>query len=603
MKKIQNFFLMGTVALTGMAGLTACSSDSEPDQTPNGENAVVKTQFAINVPYATGTTRMTETNTQGEGNNFLGMSNIRLMTIVNSDNTELSGTTDIGSVQNIGDDKNAYDKDNTANSQFRSVYRDITVPVGTTDLVLYGRATSTGQDANAAFSNGYIQISDAYTNGGKLGDITFSLVPIAPRVNFATEAEAITIINSLNNIVRSSIQDGEETITWKNVGTSTPERKVLQERYQAFITLTSGSAKSVKSAINGLMQQLGEPGDDKPLTKEILKNCNQAITDINGSLFPTKLNLPEGAARLSFTDTDQPTFSYVAATASATGDNAINYNNITYPASLGYFVSTKAMVSDSELTSVSQLPTYADWTGTDAVQAWSDKGFKQEAVKTTTRAIGLKDAVQYGMASLKLSVKTSGTTLKDNANKYTEKGDNDITVKANSFELVGVLVGGQPQSAGWDFTPNTENFDRVIYDRNINAGSAGHYYVTSADPSLYNYTLVFDNDNKAEQAKSVYVTLEMVNNSGQDFYGQNGIVPNGGTFYLVGQLNLEDGKDKGDNVNHIFTRDHKTIAKFTISSLKNAYNCIPDLRTSKIAVGLAVDLTWQKGITFEYEIK
>lgn len=603
MKKIQNFFLMGTVALTGMTGLTACSSDSEPAQTPNGENAVVKTQFAINVPYATGTTRMTETNTQGEGKNFLGMSNIRLMTIVNSNNTELSDATDIGSVQNIGDDKNAYDKDNTANSQFRSVYRDITVPVGTTDLVLYGRATSTGQDANAAFSNGYIQISDAYTNGGKLRDITFSLVPIAPNANFANEAEAITIISSLNSIVRSSIKDGEETITWKNVGTSTPERKVLQERYQAFITLTSGSAKSVKSAINGLIQQLGEPGDDKPLTKEILKNCNQAITDINGSLFPTKLNLPEGAARLSFTDTDLPTFSYVPANASVVGDNAINYNNITYPASLGYFVNTKAMVSDNELTFVSQLPTYADWTGTDAVQAWLNKGFKQEAVKTTTRAIGLKDAVQYGMASLKLSVKTNGTTLKDNANNYTEKGDNDITIGANSLELVGVLVGGQPQSAGWNFTPNTENFDRVIYDRSINTGSTGHYYVTSADPSLYNYTLVFDNDNKTEQAKSVYVTLEMVNNSGQDFYGQNGIVPTGGTFYLVGQLNLEEGKDKGDNVDHIFTKDHKTIAKFTISSLKNAYNCIPDLRTSKIAVGLAVDLTWQKGITFEYEIK
>lgn len=601
MKKIQNFFLMGTVALTGMAGMTACSSDSEPAQNPNGENAVVKTQFAINVPYATGTTRMTETNTQGEGKNFLGMSNIRLMTIVNSNNTELSDATDIGSVQNIGDDKNAYDKDNTANSQFRSVYRDITVPVGTTDLVLYGRATSTGQDAKAAFSNGYIQISDAYTNGGKLGDITFSLVRIAPNANFANEAEAITIINSLNNIVRSSVQDGEETVTWKNVGESTPERKVLQERYNVFTTLTSGSAVSVKSAINGLMQQLGEPGDDKPLTKEILKRCKQAIADINGSLFPTKLNLPEGAARLNFTDIDEPTFSYVAADASVTGDNAINYNNITYPASLGYFVSTKAMVSDNELTSVSQLPTYADWTGTDAVQAWSDKKFKQEAVKTTTRAIGLKDAVQYGMASLKLSVKTGGTTLKDNANKYTAKGDNDINVKANTFELVGVLVGGQPQSAGWDFTPNTENFDRVIYDRSINTGNAGHYYVTSADPSLYNYTLVFDN-NKAEQDKSVYVTLEMKNNGGE-FYGQNGIVPNGGTFYLVGQLNLEEGKDKGDNVDHIFTKDHKTIAKFTISSLKNAYNCIPDLRTSKIAVGLAVDLTWQKGITFEYEIK
>ena len=69
---------------------------------------------------------------------------------------------------------------------------------------------------------------------------------------------------------------------------------------------------------------------------------------------------------------------------------------------------------------------------------------------------------------------------------------------------------------------------------------------------------------------------------------------------MVGELKLNGNTT--ETVDRVFVQDHTTVASFTITSLKNAYNHIPDMRTSKIDVGLAVDLTWQKGITFNVDL-
>ena len=89
-----------------------------------------------------------------------------------------------------------------------------------------------------------------------------------------------------------------------------------------------------------------------------------------------------------------------------------------------------------------------------------------------------------------------------------------------------------------------------------------------------------------------------------DFYGNDGIILNGAKFYLVGKLDPEatTGTTKPTGVDRVFVQDHITKANFNITNLKGAYNCIPDLRTSGINVGLAVDLSWQDGITFNVDL-
>ena len=120
--------------------------------------------------------------------------------------------------------------------------------------------------------------------------------------------------------------------------------------------------------------------------------------------------------------------------------------------------------------------------------------------------------------------------------------------------------------------------------------------------STPNYTLVFDN--KSTEKKTVYVTIELENKSGMDFYGQDGIIPKDAKFYLVGKLDPDasTATTKPTDVDRVFVQDHITTANFTIKDLKKAYNCIPDLRTSGINVGLAVDLSWKTGIEFNVEL-
>ena len=125
------------------------------------------------------------------------------------------------------------------------------------------------------------------------------------------------------------------------------------------------------------------------------------------------------------------------------------------------------------------------------------------------------------------------------------------------------------------------------------------FYAPISTPSAYNYTLVLDNKKATGTQDDVYVIIELENNT-SPFYGHDGLVPTGGTFYLMGKLELSNKNN--ENIDHIFVQDHTTEANLTITSLKNAYNCIPDLRTSQISLGLAVDLKWQEGLKFDINL-
>ena len=122
-----------------------------------------------------------------------------------------------------------------------------------------------------------------------------------------------------------------------------------------------------------------------------------------------------------------------------------------------------------------------------------------------------------------------------------------------------------------------------------------------------NYTLLLDDKNKSN--KTVQFALELQNNGTSTIYGQGGIIKPGMKFYLVGQLDPTTGTGNAtapnpadSNVDHVFIKDYLTKANVTISSFENAYVTIPDLRSTQLQLGLYVDLTWQKGYTFNVEI-
>lgn len=610
MKKFRFFSFASAMLLASAAGMVSCSSDSiEPTGGSGATGQVVKTQFAINIPYggnsstnqAKKVTRMTDEMTQQSGN-FRGISDIVLLTF--SDNPETAGTINADKPISIGTDGNAYSKDT-----YRRLYRDIEIPVGTSHMIFYGRATKENRDSE--FKTGKITDKGDKTN---LTNISHELNAISSTANFATDEDAKAIIKALNDIANAKVTDGKD-YTWATIGTepnlptwlTEHEKEFLKTRYKEFITLKAGSKTSVVAFINNLKAALvGEFSgtiipDDKKLTKAIYNQCDAALASIESIDFPGKFNLPDGVASLSWNEGESK-FAYNAPNNVIIGSgNSINYQKICYPAELSYFVNTTTMVSDKDMSNLSEFPAYNEWTNPTGAN-WTGKNFAEKAVENSTRTVGLKDPVQYSVAVLKSTVRCKVATLEDNAKEAGGfKANQSITVNDNSFPVTGILIGGQPASVDWKYEPApSETFENTIYDNVMNG--APIYAKNETSASNANYTLVFDNKNATK--KEVYVTIELENNSGMDFYGNDGIILKNAKFYLVGKLDptASTATTKPTGVDRVFVQDHITKANFNIKDLKSAYNCIPDLRTSGINVGLAVDLSWKSGITFDVDI-
>jgi hypothetical protein len=229
----------------------------------------------------------------------------------------------------------------------------------------------------------------------------------------------------------------------------------------------------------------------------------------------------------------------------------------------------------------------------------------------------VKNNINYGVAMLqtKVTIDNSVTNFLDNhpASDNFKITQDDI----KGFTLTGVLVGGQYQQVGWNYLSTGDgtegaNKDFVIFDNRIVSGTV------PTGSGYENYTLVFDNFAGATQS-DVLVALEFENGNDKDIYGIGGMIPKGGTFYLVGKLKLSDGTGSiswpttyaippykvadGESTQtpRIFIQDYMTTATFKIgeNSLKNAFTTVPDLRASQTSLGLSVNLEWLPGLSFE----
>lgn len=613
MKRFQLFSLASAMLLASAAGFTSCSSDSE-DPLDGGSGVagqVVKTQFYLNIPYAGNeeggnarvSTRMSDVNTQHTtdmANNFLGLVDLYMFAFEETPSSDKTATRTI----RIEDKEGKSD-----NNSWRRLYSDIAIPVGTNNMVLYTRAskkssyiTNKSNFEAGSLTNPYANFTDEAKP--TLSDFKFNLETIHSANDFAEQGAKVLKI--LNTIARTKVTTNDGTsIEWAKIddatNTGTPEeRKILKKLYEDFVSLSAGSENSVIRAINDLKAAVNTQklANFKLLTDAIENNCTTTgLSSSNG--FPRNINLPDGAAVLDF-NSDSKTFAYKEVTSGIpTSGNLVDHKKITFPSELAYFVSSPVRTS-ATLSELNQLPDYNAWLRNTA--DWNSYG---EVVKSNTTLVVLKEPVQYGVACLETKISCKEARLADNANKIlgSNTADNTLTVPTDGITVKGILIGGQPQGVEWNFEPASDaKFDHTIYDRDMNGRIAA-----KTSKSASNYTLVLDNRNSSTTApgqSKEYVTVELENNMG-DFYGADGLIPKDSRFYLVGVLDPEAStatQPKGENINHVFVKDHTTVANFTITSLKKAYNHIPDMRTSKINVGLAVDLSWQDGITFNVDL-
>lgn len=608
MKRFQLFSLASAMLLASAAGFTSCSSDSEDPQAGGSGVAgqVVKTQFVINIPYAGNesggnarvSTRMTAENTQNN-NNFLGLKDIKMFAF-NEDPTSETNPTSTRTIR-IGTDASS------SNNDYRRIYSDIAIPVGTTHMILYARATRT-KTVEYAYKNKTNFEAGSLTNPygnfkddakPNLSDFKFNLEAIHKNNDFNEKGQAI--LTKLNAIANTKTSDGQK---WSEIGnspTADNDAKILKSLYEKFIRLTAGSANSVNRFIVHLKEAIESQGVKTPMAEAIKTNCTTVISTTN---FPRNLDLPDGVVRVKFDPTNKFTFVTANNSTVSTGSDLIDYTTVTYPSELAYFVSSPLKTSTTD-TKLNDLPSYNNWLA--GTETW--EGYKN-IVQNNTLFVALQNPVQYGVACLKSSIKCASTSLEDNAKKIvSSESDNTITVDDNSFPVTGILIGGQPKGVKWDFEPASTNqpgdFKYTIYDNDMN--SSNFTAKVEAGTLPYNYTLVLDNKDTSGSAtqSNVNVVIELENNAA-DFYGAEGLIPKGSKFYLAGTLDLTATnrvtKPNDLKVDHVFVKDHTTVANFTIKDLKKAYNCIPDLRTSKINVGLAVDLKWETGIQFDVDL-
>ena len=604
MKQNFKYALMGAIALTGASFFSACSSNEEIIDNPdyNPETKSVKTTISLSVnpanANANSSTRQAEAIAQvGTSPVFRGITNMLLI----PSSSAISASTETSSKIELED----YTFDPSTNHK---LYANKDVSVGVSNFLFLGKAKD-----NAATSSSDIntKLASGYTTNNFASAATVGAIAVSPAAIATTSGDWATQSAALAAYLKT-IADATGWAENANVSLNGMHAKFTRT------TITAGSASAVLLTLQDLYKKIN--GLDAS-TETNIRGAIAAQVDVNGTVadnnlslawkntctfkdFPASLGLPEGSAQYKYNTTNS-SFEYVTDNTNAT---TTAVSDFVYPNELYYLTSTPIKVSSTK--TETWPTTSADWMNSEWT-SWTD------VVDGNTKNIALKYNVQYGSALLATQVKCAATTLYDNAKQLDpdNPGANKaIDVSTNHFQLTGVIVGGQPSSVGWNFLPSTGIFNKAIYDPMTPTD------VTTSNTAA-NYTLVFD-DRRAEKS-DVNICLEFLNNSGQDFYGKDGVILNGQKFYLIGRLNVtsqttdpfssigtDDAEDSFIPSRDLraFIQDFTTTAQFVITagsadgtiagSLTKAMSTIPDLRASSQTIGLSVDLTWRTGITY-----
>lgn len=592
MKFFNQFTGFSALLLAGTMGFAACSSDDEvADVNPSYDGSSVKAQFSINIPANMGKSgRMSAGQAQQNGDAFLGMGKINLFPLVMnntiSDDNVAAQKRSTAPTPTLGDIAAGDDGWDNATIHAK-VYKDVQFDLGTNYALFYAEGT------HAATENCGLTPSYAST-GSPIGSIKFSLDE-----PYTANDEAQTyLLGVLTNIAQ----------VLKTQGATYAGVKTLEETFKAKVNedykIIAGSSKNIlamaanlyasckrgvtedATAADGYTAVMNKVKEYFTFSSEDVVNGFK--TDATGyktgaDKYPNVCKVPDGSVAVQFVEASN-------AFVSATYNMGAAYNNWsitkpdTYrkPSSLYYFVQTPVKTRDTEWLNDNNLAGKSDWN--DVVSEYS--GTK---VTASTRSMILEKPVQYGVAALETNVVASSSTLQD------EKGDNKtITGKLN---ITGIIIGGQ-KDVDWKFQPTGSN-EYAVYDKNFcysSAGAATNPVLNTTDLTQKNYTLLLE----TTAGTAVNVAIEFENNM-EDFYGKDHmLIAKGTKFYLLAKLDPAAAAGVTDNPNKrtVFLQDYLTKAKFTVTSLKNAYNIIPDLRSPKLEFGLSVDLSWQAGMDF-----
>ena len=555
MKKFFVFGMIGAMALS----FNACTSDDEVAN-ENIDQKEVKTRFALSLTKSV-KTRMDAQYAQvgdivdgvEQAGEFRGMSGIQVFPF----NARVTDNSTIANNPIALADFTRFFAENV-NAQ---VYTDVTIPVGTSDFLFYGKIADNGGEGElkASYDEQTLGMGSTVAEA-----INFDLVPIVETPSFEGGQ---AIIDGLNAVY-----------------TAIPEDDSWNELRAAFESLKAGSWNSVAAFMEDMYAAVkaGDP-DETDITGAIEAAefvTSDGLANLKGDAFPRDLKLPDGAVQVAFAGGE---FKYVDG--SVEGLNVPTMDVYTKPAELYYTVNTQGVI-DEETTHAPNFNNYEVWNDVITTEYETNVA----PVTLQTKSVVLLDQVQYAVGRLDATVKVSEETVKDSG---AEGGvANYVAVPADGYPVTGILIGGQKQVT-WDFTPVEDAKEFTIYDANVEGAAV----VGTASEPMYTLAL----ETKADQVVNIAVEFE---NTGDDFYGVNHqVIPAGTKFYLVAQLDPTKASNyAAGELDKVFFQDHATKLDLTIgeTSLQNAYNVVPDLRSPKLEFGLSVNLEWQQGLIFDH---
>lgn len=597
--------------MTAMA-LAGCQRQDEVTDVPKPAPSYVLADLALSLPASSASTRLSADVVQADGQTFRGIQKLTLIPFSKQGKVEKDDRPSYYSGFDSYIDRTTPALKEDFDPRFR-YYDKVYLMNGVASFLTYGQATAASD--NKAINGSLISkvagekasIPDRLTVTA--GDLSFELETIYNEMDaegkLIIPEEAQAIADYLTTIANAKVTvDGNE-YSWSDTYSV---NATLWGLYYSFIStlpagkygVIAGSAANVKAYVDELntkLQELlnqdenfGDGSVPRAIAAEIQSKISSNTVLDTYERYPENRNLPDGAAVLQWGKKTDNTYGFIPKVQTTNTANVSSMNRYTYPAELYYYGNSLIKTSNDEVPATS----YSGKTTWESVVSSLYKS--GSVVSSNTKAVAIVDPMQYAVARLQGTVQVEpsiSTYLLD-----AEETQVPLTNGSNnpSFKVTGLIVSGQ-YPVNFDFTPKydgaSEDNEHFVYDSNL---SSNPMYLTTTVTAPF-YTLVM----QTHDFEDVTVILELENNSGKDFRGENGIVYNGTKFYLAGKVVFSDGdansvatSEQDDVSCRVFTQDHTTILNMKVKSLAKAYNVMPNIQSGRLEVGVEINLKWEQ---------
>lgn len=617
--------------------LVACSDDDTTGPVDR-EVPTVQAQYTFALPKTImgsqqQTTRMTPEVVQEDEDeaHFRGIDDIYLLCF---DRYPTQNTSMIGNAIELKS-SDGEDFDGSDDADY-SMTQEIRIPVGTSYFTFYGRAAdspSTHEERMHFGTSEKVGLGSSYTDNSS---IRFRPVPICTSTDeLGGSSKGHALLNLLNELISITGPEAAPNDKWATVNNI-----YLYEAYQtltALRTLSSFNVQHVLGSINQLVNMEGPDDQGKQLAAAItakIASCCDEVPAPNSNViklkaeymgFPDDLHLPAGAARVIWNATTER-FEVPDVQAYGKQLDILSLNDYVYPQNLQYQVISDILTSDafvnlSEVAAAGKAndpqiiqsdPTAPATIPYDSWRDLLDHAYVEPktVVQSNTQSVAMVQQVQYAVGRLGLRVRISTDNI------YDAKGK--VVDVSQGFKLKGYIVGGQ-REVDYNYRPVAgSTHEYAIYDTDLATGSQD---VKRHTWSEFNYILGLS----TSPDKDVYLALELENN-GDDFYGADGLIVHGATFYLVAAMVPSEGSNySAGQLDQIFNKDFATKVNLTIlggwpdkdgdgkpdpdldsggnplplTGLATATYGLPDTQIPHPMLGVNVDLIWGDGPYFE----